>query len=592
VQKSSNAYLLITCSALGLGILGDGLLRAHPLGLNLTIWTVVLLAATALLSRLHKPLPSSTYTLIAVAALFSLTFLWRDSSTVKWLSAIAAFMSFALAAQWVKPLHIRLAGIMTYVLALIDGFLLMIGGAGVLLARDFLPWWRHSGREERRRSVLAAIRGILIALPLILVFGGLLASADIAYRRILADLFDLKEIVRHIAMTFFCAWLAAGFLKGLLDGAATQVKLPDEVDIVKLGAIETGVVMALLDLLFLSFVIVQFRYLFGGEDRIHQIAGLTYAEYARAGFFQLCAVATLVLGVLLVGDWLVRDASPPGKRAFRILAGLQLLLLQVMMASAFLRMWMYQDAYGLTELRLYVTVFMIWLVVVFVWFALTIVLRRKREQFAFGAFVTGLAAVLALHVLNPDAFIVKVNAARLDAGKPFDARYAASLSDDAVPGLLDVLPKLQESDRSTIARKLQSQWLSGASPDWRTWSWARGRALRSVREHGTLIDSSAANAHLEILSATYGARDKWVDVTDHLRALVQDDALVVKASNALAGDPIDGTRKQLKVDYQLDGELHSKTVREGQTLRIPDTAAETRGTGQIRGWADIRNRPM
>jgi len=281
MQKSSNAYPVITCSALGLGILGDGLLRAHPLGLNLTIWTVFLLAAAALLSRLHKPLPSSTYMLVGVAALFSLTFLWRDSLTLKWLSGIAAFMSFALAAQRVKPLPIRLAGIMTYVLALIDGLLVTIRGAGVLLARDFLPWWRHSGRGERRRSVLAAIRGIVIALPLILVFGGLLASADIAYRRILADLFNLKEILKHMAMTLFCAWLAAGFLKGLLDGAATRVKLPDEVDTVKLGAIETGVVMALLDLLFLSFVIVQFRYLFGGEDRIRQIAGLTYAEYAR-----------------------------------------------------------------------------------------------------------------------------------------------------------------------------------------------------------------------------------------------------------------------------------------------------------------------
>ena len=75
----------------------------------------------------------------------------------------------------------------------------------------------------------------------------------------------------------------------------------------RLGAVELNVVVTILDLLFLAFVIVQFRYLFGGRDLVQQSANLTYAEYARHGFFELVAVAALTLPLLLLGDWLLRE---------------------------------------------------------------------------------------------------------------------------------------------------------------------------------------------------------------------------------------------------------------------------------------------
>jgi len=75
---------------------------------------------------------------------------------------------------------------------------------------------------------------------------------------------------------------------------------------------------------------------------------------------------------------------------------------------------------------------------------------------------------------------------------------------------------------------------------------------------------------LHIISAKYGARGKWIDVTAPLKKRVKDGVLVVRASNDLAGDPIDGIKKELKVEYQLGGTAYSTTVREGAVLRIPD----------------------
>jgi hypothetical protein len=211
------------------------------------------------------------------------------------------------------------------------------------------------------------------------------------------------------------------------------------------------IILGLLDVLFLSFVIVQFRYFFGGAARIQAVAGLTYAEYARSGFFELVGVAALVLPLLLAAHWLLRKEKARDERVFRILAGTQIALLFVMMVSALQRMRLYQREYGLTELRIYTTVFMEWLAAVFIWFAMT-VLRGRRERFTFGAVVAGFLAIGALLAVNPDRLIARVNVEHAIAGRDFDAAYAASLSADAVPELISSLPRLNHSQRCALAR--------------------------------------------------------------------------------------------------------------------------------------------
>ena len=119
------------------------------------------------------------------------------------------------------------------------------------------------------------------------------------------------------------------------------------------------------------------------------------------------------------------------------------------MASALERLWLYQQQFGLTELRVYATGVVLWLAVVFVWLAVT-VLRGRRHLFATGAVALGFAATLCLNVLDPDALIARTNVTRPQA----DVSYLASLSDDAVPTLLARLPQLDPALRRPLARAL------------------------------------------------------------------------------------------------------------------------------------------
>jgi hypothetical protein len=152
-----------------------------------------------------------------------------------------------------------------------------------------------------------------------------------------------------------------------------------------------------------------------------------------------------------------------------------------MMISAIQRMALYVDAYGLTELRLLTTVFMICLGILFAWFVAT-VLRDRPEGFATGAVACGFLAILALNFLNPDALVARVNIDRARDGYDFDAFYATSLSGDAVPALVAALPELNQEDGCIAAARILDRWTPPAEKDWRTWNRGRTRAWQVVEE--------------------------------------------------------------------------------------------------------------
>ena len=86
---------------------------------------------------------------------------------------------------------------------------------------------------------------------------------------------------------------------------------------VRLGIVEIGVTLGLLNLLFFAFVLLQLRYFFGDATLVQDSEGLTFSEYYRRGFFELVTVAALVLPLLLGLHWLLRKGNPAHERVFR-----------------------------------------------------------------------------------------------------------------------------------------------------------------------------------------------------------------------------------------------------------------------------------
>lgn len=482
-----------------LGAAGDALLRApgDP-ALNLFIWIAsVAVAALVLHRRAALVLDRERVTWLAVGVLCAAGLAWRDSSTLKLLALGSAVLTFAIAAHRPAATWVRRAGLMRYAGALVLGALHAWTAAAlaVLDGARLMPRVDRTATGWRRAGAVG--RGLLIAAPLVAIFGALFMSADAVFAELVTSAvrLDVQWLVPHVVLFAILAWLSIGYLRSFLTGTdlpsfrgvrseASGRSMPAPAW-AALGATEVTTALGAINLLFLLFVIVQFRYLFGADTIVQITPDLTYADYARRGFFELVSAVVLVVPVLLAADWLLDRRTRRDAVMFRALAGLQIALVLAIGASALQRLRLYHASYGLTESRFYAMVLLVWIGAVLLWLAAT-VLRGRRDIFAFGTLASGLGAIALLFAINPDAIIARANVARMwsaDAPVRFDVAYATTLSADAVPVLVTTLPALPADVQCPLARHMLRRWPPGAERSMRTWNWSESRASHAVRAH-------------------------------------------------------------------------------------------------------------
>jgi hypothetical protein len=487
--------------ALAVGVAGNLFLYGSDApGLNLLLMFVVLASAIATVSRAGGlRLSREAFAWLATGLLFAAAFVLRAAPPLHFLAFLAASATFAFPGLQAGAGWLRRSGVGDHLEAIVgavihSGFgslrLLVetVGGSSVRGAGS--PDGAATPAEAAPRSRTGAIlRGLLLATPLLLLFGALFMSADQVFRGIVTNAFEwvaLEDLAGRIIVMVLLTWLASGYLAGFATGTGIRRRLERAVSRPSLGIVEGGTALGLVNLLFAAFVLVQLRYLFGGSALVEVTPGLTYSEYAREGFAQLVVASGLVLPLLLLSDWLLRREGPRDNQIFRVLGGIQLVLLVVVIASAFQRVRVYQEAYGLTESRFYGSAFLVWLALVCLWMGAT-VLSGRRERFASVALISGFALVAGLLVANPDERIAGANLARTGE---FDAAYLASLSADAVPTIVRSLPNLPPEPRATLSEELRRRWGAEARGDWRSWNLSEARARRLVREEVALSGCS------------------------------------------------------------------------------------------------------
>ena len=484
---------LAIISALALGLLADQIVRTpgRP-GLNIALWALAGIAVLWLLShRRQTPVSRETRGLVAGALLFACLLMLRDTDALAVFCMFSAILLLGLAAgrgalDWARRafvVDVAAAAVRVAALVALGPFGWSVGAA----REDTI---NETGKSSWRGGARMLVRGALMALPVLIVLTALLTSADPVFSDILRNaLFGgIQPLLQHLAFAGVIAWFTSGFLRAFMvsDEAIMQrLRMPRPA----LAPAEVAVAVSLLDLLFLAFMAVQVRYLFGGSGLVEVTKGLSYAEYARRGFFELVTAAALVVPVLLIANWAAADDEARSRRVLRATSTLLVVLLAGVLASAAYRMRLYQDAYGLTEQRVYVSVFMVWLTFVLAWLAFT-VLRGRPRGFAFAAIVAGTVCVAALHVLNPHAMIARVNITRAASGARYDGKYLLTLSADAVPTLIDKLSMLPQAERCKVTTMLQKRWSGERPGGWKTWNLSDARARRLVSDLRTPSDCS------------------------------------------------------------------------------------------------------
>lgn len=131
--------------------------------------------------------------------------------------------------------------------------------------------------RKTTKPIVPYLRGVFLALPILLLLALLLASADPIFNDRLFNLFtwfDMDNLGEYVFRLFYILLLAYVLLSAYYFGAAKSKKMKGKAARKKLlkpflGSIEANIILVGVNLLFTFFVILQFAYLFGGKANIH-----------------------------------------------------------------------------------------------------------------------------------------------------------------------------------------------------------------------------------------------------------------------------------------------------------------------------------
>ncbi|MCA1823471.1 MAG: DUF4153 domain-containing protein [Mycobacteriales bacterium] len=405
------------------------------------------------------------------------------------LVGVLAVMPTVRAAEWLIALDVLAVGALGS-LALARarrGGDVLIGLVGVALRAPrgamllIVSAARAAGRPATARQLRPLVRGVLLSVIALGIFGPLFISADDAFADLTSRLLfpDWLFTLLPLRVFTFAAVLLA--IAAGLAVAEAPVRLRAAMGGGSGSLLEWLLPVVVLDALFTAFVLVQLAVLFGGDDYVQRTTGLSYASYARQGFGQLLAVVVLTLVVIAVASRRV-GAEPRARRQAQASLGVLCLLALVVLFSALHRLALYEDAFGLTRLR--VLAHTLGLLVGVLLVLVVVAGARWQASWLPRAVVLSTAVTLVvLNLVNPDQLIARRAVNRAARGRQVDAAYLATLSADAIPQLLRLPPAIRACALPALDDVPDGGW-PGANL-------ARSKARRRLRRIGDMTGSGA-----------------------------------------------------------------------------------------------------
>ncbi len=423
--------------ALLVGLLADQALRAGSFGLAASASLVAAALVLVFAGPLRRLEPR---VLTIMAAVFAVWFTVRASAWLLWPDLLVSVALLGMAASVAvrgSMFDFGIAELFARVLHALGHFAAGLAFVGRPIATV----------RTRFRSAAPLARGLIIAAPIAVVIATLLASADPVF----ASFFTLNLDFGRLALDAGFVLLGSAFAAGLLRLAAAEPVQRVAGPVWRLGSTEGLVVLAVLDAVFVAFALAQVVAAMGGADGALRSAGVTYADYARSGFFQLLWVSGITLVTLVMFCRITGFSGRRDKRAFVVLSEAAIALTLLIVVVAFGRLSLYEEVYGFTMLRLYSHIFAGWIALVFLLLAADLGgFWPRRRWFVGTTAATALALLLALNFANPEAVVVALNTSHAQSAHKIDASYLAELSSDATPALLDSRSALDPTLRRQV----------------------------------------------------------------------------------------------------------------------------------------------
>src|SRR3990167_4795992 len=404
-RNSVNSFVIIAAS-LGLGLIFNWLFFEKMVGISYPLFIAVTLLSYFGLSLYFKTQLTKSAWVLGIAILVLAGFVAiRESDFLSFLNIVTSFLLLLVLASFGSARKLGEFEIIDYFKAIFILPFQFIASIPTVVANLFVP--RQEQREGSKISPI--IRGLVITVPILIVFILLFSSADLVFQKYLGKIFDFDLsqflprfiLVAVVTLAFVGAF---GYLFQKMN-VFTPRPLGSHANI---GLTEVRILFGAVNILFLIFILVQITYLFGGENNITKI-GFTYADYARKGFFELIAVAAFCFLLVFAVERHAPRLTEKHTTSFKALAGILILQVIVIMVSAFKRLLLYEKAYGFTAERFYAHALTTGLGLIFLLLLYKIVTDQRENRFVFGSFVLTVFFLIGLNLFNPDSFIARQN---------------------------------------------------------------------------------------------------------------------------------------------------------------------------------------
>lgn len=304
-------------------------------------------------------------------------------------------------------------------------------------AKVMIPFKLLSAGDQPRKSSSGwqVAIGLLLSLPMVAILLPLLAKSDMVFSSYVKEWFtwDLAENWE----TFFWHSISSGlfflYFFGYLWFMAKKQEPPlgERPATPLLSVITSSVFLGMILLVYTIFSYVQMRYLFAGATMPE---GLTYSEYARRGFFELVTAACINAFLTLLLQTFTKTEGMGRNRQIQWMLSALVGFSYMLLVSGFYRMFLYEQAYGYTELRLFVQFFMAFMGIGFSMLAFWI--WRPTVQLGRNVLIAAIAVYLCLNVINVDGLIAYKNLNHPNSTRALDEGHLSGLSVDAYATIL------------------------------------------------------------------------------------------------------------------------------------------------------------
>lgn len=333
-------------------------------------------------------------------------------------------------------------------------------------------------RPSRSKPLL---RGLLITLPVVLLLGALLSSADPLLNTARETMFGWMNGWRLNGRFVFLVVLTVITIGAFaLAAGAREQHAPRVADVLPPFLITSSEIRMLLGSvngllwLFLGMQLIGLTLDPGAMTG----SGITYAEYARRGFAELSIAAAIVLGVILFTETFSQNES----RSHRLDLG-AIAAVVIILGLAFRRVLLYENAYGFTSDRIFAQAYMLVLGAAFLTLAWDLSRGAVSPSFGRRGMTMTLAAVITCLVWNYEGWVARKNLQRVQSSAPLDLAYLKQLSPAAIPTLVAGLNRIPQPDRPAFAESLRCTKIP-AIKHWYEWNFRREQARSALAKLG------------------------------------------------------------------------------------------------------------